>query len=120
MLFTAVAATSPAEAGSLSGLLAVDEVLASLTDEQLYTLLTRIRDWNTNNRTSSVAQRILSVLLKSYPADKFIELATVRRKKKGPNDMVLKDVLEAVERYTERHYARIEELVGETYLLEYT
>jgi len=31
---------------------AVDEVLATLSDEQLFTLLLRLRDWNTNNRTA--------------------------------------------------------------------
>lgn len=109
-LFTAVA-SSP-DADSLSGLKAVDEVLGSLSDEQLFTLLLRLRDWNTNARTASVAQKILWTLVKSYPATKFSNL-----KVKGKN---LKDVLDGLRAYTERHYKRMEELVDESYLVEYT
>ena len=113
-LFTNVMNTSPPEEGSLSGLKAVDEVLQHLGDEQLFTLLLRIRDWNTNARTAPVAQRILWVLVKCYPASRLIGL---RRKGKGSG---LKEVLEGLKAYTERHYKRMEELVDESYLVDYT
>ncbi|RMZ80771.1 hypothetical protein DV738_g2663, partial [Chaetothyriales sp. CBS 135597] len=64
----------------------VDDVLASLAPEQVYSLLERVRDWNTNARTAPVAQHLLR----------------------------------ALEVYTDRHYKRVEELVDESYLLEYT
>ncbi|KAL8739181.1 MAG: hypothetical protein Q9190_007876, partial [Brigantiaea leucoxantha] len=58
------ASSSPEEEeeGSLSGIRGVDDVLASLADEQLLELMKRIRDWNTNARTAAVAQRILNVI----------------------------------------------------------
>jgi U3 small nucleolar RNA-associated protein 13 len=105
-LFTAVVQNNE----GLSGLLAVDYVLANLSDEQLYTLLLRLRDWNTNARTAPIAQRIFWALVKSYPASKFVNL-------KGKS---LKEVVAALKAYTERHYRRMEELVDESYLVEYT
>ena len=113
-LLTNVVNTSPREENSLSGLQAVDEVLQHLGDEQLFTLLLRLRDWNTNARTASIAQRILWVVAKSYPATRLTEL---RRKGKGSG---LKEVLEGLRAYTERHYKRMEELIDESYLVDYT
>jgi U3 small nucleolar RNA-associated protein 13 len=88
---------------------AVDEVLASLSDSQLAVLLCRIRDWNTNARTAVVAQRVLHVLLKSYGAPRLVSLRGVGR-----------DVWDALGSYTDRHYKRIEELVEESFMVEYT
>ena len=113
-LLTTVANTNPPDPTSLSGLTAVDDVLQHLADEQLFTLLLRLRDWNTNARTAPVAQRILWVLAKSYPAAR---LAGLKGKGKGSG---LKDVLDGLRAYTERHYKRMEELVDESYLVDYT
>lgn len=102
--------TSPPEAGSISGLKAVDEVLSSLSDEQLLSLLMRVRDWNTNARTSPVAQRVLSVVVRSYSAERLTGLG----KRRGG-----REVIEALRVYTERHYRRVEELWGESWLVEF-
>ncbi|RFU36072.1 hypothetical protein B7463_g212, partial [Scytalidium lignicola] len=113
-LFTAVL-NAPPEEGSLCGNKAVDEVLRSLSDEQLFILLLRIRDWNTNARTAPVAQKILWTVVKSYPGSRLGNL-----KVKGKGARALKEVLDALRAYTERHYRRIEELTDESFLLEYT
>lgn len=115
-LFTAVISKSPPEEGSLSGLRAVDDVLGSLSDDQIFLLLLRLRDWNTNARTAPVAQRILWTLVRSYPASKFSNLSV----KGARGQKSLQDVLQALKVYTERHYKRLEELVDESYLVEYT
>lgn len=115
-LFTSVVMTNPPEEGSLSGVKAVDGVLASLSDEQIFLLLLRLRDWNTNARTASVAQRILWTLVRSYPASKFSKLSV----KGARGQKSLDEVLHALKVYTERHYKRLEELVDESYLVEYT
>ncbi|PQE04289.1 hypothetical protein CJF30_00010073 [Rutstroemia sp. NJR-2017a BBW] len=114
-LFTSVV-TGNAEEGSLSGLKAVDQVLASLSDEQIFALLLRLRDWNTNARTASVSQRILSTLVKSYPSSRLSNLKV--RGLQGQRS--LKEVLGALKVYTDRHYKRMEELIDESYLVEYT
>lgn len=113
-LFTMVVNTYPPEADSLSGLKAVDRVLATLADEQLFILLLRVRDWNTNARTAPVAQRILWVLAKSYPATRLTDL-----RGKGRAGGV-KEILDALKAYTERHSKRIEDLIDESYLVDYT
>lgn len=115
-LFTNVVTSTTPEEGSLTGVKAVDDVLARLSDEQIFLLLLRLRDWNTNARTAPVAQRILWVLVKSYPAGKFSSLSV----KGARGQKSLSEVLNALKVYTERHYKRMEELVDESYLVEYT
>jgi U3 small nucleolar RNA-associated protein 13 len=115
-LFTSVVNLSPAEEGSLCGVKDVDAVLASLSDEQIFLLLLRVRDWNTNNRTSAIAQRILWAIVRSYPAAKLSSL-----KVRGAQDQKsLKEVLDALKVYTDKNYKRLEELIDESYLVEYT
>ncbi|KAI4086840.1 MAG: hypothetical protein LQ344_007241 [Seirophora lacunosa] len=109
-LFQGVVGRSPPEEGSLSGLRAVDEVLMNLSDEQLLELLRRVRDWNTNARTAAVAQRILNVVVRSYPAERLV----------GLRGRGWKEVVDGLRAYTERHFKRMAELVDESYLVEYT
>jgi U3 small nucleolar RNA-associated protein 13 len=116
-LFKSVTETENPDQGSLSGLNSVDNVLGTLADEQLYKLLLRLRDWNTNVRTAPVAQKILWVVVKSYPASR---LAALRPQGKVGAKGSLKDILDAVRVYSERHYKRVEELVDESYLLDFT
>ncbi|CCT61110.1 hypothetical protein [Plenodomus lingam JN3] len=116
-LFKAVLNSDAQDPGSLTGLASVDDVLRSLADEQLYKLLLRLRDWNTNVRTAPVAQRILWALVKSYPAAR---LAGLRPQGKVGAKGSLKDVLDALRAYSERHYKRVEELLDESYLLDFT
>ena len=110
-LFTEVARRHPPEEGSISGVKAVDEVVAALDDEQLVELLRRLRDWNANAKTAPVAQRVLNVVARSYPAARLVGL---RRKGKGVGEVV-----EALRVYTERHYRRCEELIEESYLVDF-
>ncbi|GKZ58279.1 U3 small nucleolar RNA-associated protein 13 [Aspergillus niger] len=109
-------------ANSLTGNPSIDEVLQTLDPENLCTLLLRLRDWNTNARTSRVAQRILFALFRSYPASTFVELATssmANRRREGRTSAGMKDILQALASYTDRHYRRVEELSDESYLVEW-
>ncbi|KAF1943408.1 WD40 repeat-like protein [Clathrospora elynae] len=116
-LFKKVVETETPDADSLSGLATVDDVLSTLADEQLYKLLLRLRDWNTNVRTAPIAQKILWTVVKLYPASR---LASLRPQGKVGAKGSLKDVLDAIRAYSERHYKRVEELVDESYLLDFT
>jgi U3 small nucleolar RNA-associated protein 13 len=116
-LFKSVVETEKPDEGSMTGLNTVDEVLGSLADEQLYKLLLRLRDWNTNVRTAPVAQKILWTVVKSYPASR---IAGLRPGGKVGTKGSLKDVLDGIKVYSERHYKRVEELVDESYLLDFT
>ena len=115
-LFTSVITSNMQEEDSLSGSKAVDSVLASLSDEQLFILLLRIRDWNTNNKTSAIAQRILSVIVKSYSAEKLSSLSV----KGAKGSKSLKEVLDALRAYSERGYRKCEDLVDDSFIVEYT
>lgn len=109
-LFQNVIDSDIPEEGSITGRKAVDDVLAQLEDGQLLKLLERVRDWNTNARTCSVAQRMLNVVVRNYSAERLSGLA----KRRGG-----KEVVEALKVYTERHYRRIEELWGESWIVEF-
>lgn len=135
-LFQSVVGKYPPEEGSLTGVRGVDDVLGSLGDEQLWALLGRLRDWNTNARTNLVAQRVLWAVFRLYPASKFTagmrrggagirvdggeDDAVERRGKMGTQKGSMKDMLDALKVYTERHYRRWEELMDESWLVEYT
>lgn len=93
---------------SITGLHAVDEVLSSLTEAQLGRLLQRVRDWNTNARTSPIAQTILNAILRAYSSEELLKLPEV------------KSVLDALMAYGERHYTRMNSLLQESFLLDYT
>ncbi|KAL2852873.1 WD40-repeat-containing domain protein [Aspergillus pseudoustus] len=109
-------------ANSFTGNPSIDKVLQTLDPENLFALVLRLRDWNTNARHSKVAQRILFALFRSYPASTFVELASSKMIKRSPDGRAaaaMKDVLQALAAYTERHYRRVEELEDESYLVEW-
>ncbi|KAJ0419962.1 WD40-repeat-containing domain protein [Aspergillus carlsbadensis] len=111
-----------ARANSFTGNSSIDEVLQTLDPENLFALLLRLRDWNTNARHSKIAQRILFALFRSYPASTFVELASSKMVKRSPDGRAaaaMKDILQALAAYTERHYRRVEELEDESYLVEW-
>lgn len=92
----------------LSGVPEVDDALRSLSSEQLELLLQRIRDWNTNSRTALVAQRILYSLFNLYSSEALQQL-------KGARTLV-----PALYSYSNMQYQRVESMIQETYLIDYT
>ena len=109
-LLQSVVDRQPPEPGSFCGLHAVDDVITHLSDEQLLLLMARVRDWNTNARTAVVAQRVLGLVVRSYPAERLA----------GIKGRGWKEVLMALAAYTERHYRRLDELIDESYLVDFT
>ncbi|BFZ55635.1 U3 small nucleolar RNA-associated protein 13 [Savitreella phatthalungensis] len=133
---------------SATGLYAVDAVLQdpdfmlSVTPQRrqprLAKLLERVRDWNTNARTSSVAQAVLSAVLHAYGAEELMSLSRTRVEspddethdnddddnaadgvtQKAAND--LKTIVDPLLAYTERHYTRVSDLVAASYLVDFT
>jgi U3 small nucleolar RNA-associated protein 13 len=125
--------------GSFTGKTEVDEVLATLSASQLWNLLRRIRDWNANGRTHHVAQRVLYALLRIYPKERLLSLQ--KRRKAAPDSVQdenvdealagamaelstkekskesVKDVVDALKAYTERHYTRLEKTGEERFVL---
>lgn len=116
-LFKGVVEAEEQAKDSLTGNVAVDEVLRSLADEQILTLLLRVRDWNTNARTAPVAQKILWALMRSYPATRLSSLKVIGGAQARSS---VREVMDALGAYTDRHYKRMDELVDESYLLDFT
>jgi U3 small nucleolar RNA-associated protein 13 len=133
-LFTAVV-NGPQESGSCTGRKEVDAVIAGLSDSQLWNLLKRLRDWNANARTYNVAQHILYAILRLHPKERLLNLRRRRKVGMGQDGELadamanlstepgvrdresVKDVLDGLKAYTERHYARLEKMGEERFVL---
>ncbi|KAK4897636.1 U3 small nucleolar RNA-associated protein 13 [Elasticomyces elasticus] len=139
-LFTTVV-NAPQEPGSFVGRKDVDDVVASLSDSQLWSLLRRVRDWNANGRTHNVAQHILYAILRLIPKNRLLGLRDRRRKtavlededadgelagamaELTTNDRKskesVKDVLDGLKAYTQRHYDRLNTVSEERFVLQW-
>ncbi|SCV69910.1 BQ2448_1304 [Microbotryum intermedium] len=72
-LLTEVRLAASEDLKSYTGSSQVDQVLQSLGDIDLRQLLLYVKDWNTNARTSEVAQGVLHAILKLHSAEKVLE-----------------------------------------------
>ncbi|KAL7754322.1 U3 small nucleolar RNA-associated protein 13 [Sorochytrium milnesiophthora] len=93
---------------SITGSAAVDAVLGSFAPDEVERLLKFVRDWNTNSRHSRVAQTVLNVFLRAFSPEQLLKLKT------------LKEIVNAMIPYTQRHFARVDGLVTKSYILDYT
>lgn len=117
--------TQHPDISSITGSAAVDEVFKSLQSQELATLLTFVRDWNTSVRTSTIAQTTLHAILRYHSADKIIAAfeqtkprESTTNLRKGAAD--LGNVIESILPYTQRHYDRAQRILTESAMLEYT
>ncbi|WWC68444.1 uncharacterized protein I206_102372 [Kwoniella pini CBS 10737] len=144
--------TSPEPAvGSIIGSNEVDEVLRTLPGLDLVRLLKFIRDWNSNAKTSPIAQTILNaifklrshedILLAFESANKLPTLDSIedddeeeqqpggeteekKPKKQSKDERIaapisIKELLDGLIPYSERHFGRIDKLVQDSYMLDY-
>ncbi|KXT01764.1 hypothetical protein AC579_8925 [Pseudocercospora musae] len=137
-LFSSVVDNPTPDPGSFTGRIEVDEVLASLSSDQLWNLYRRMRDWNANGRTAHVAQRILAAMYHIFPKEKLLQLNSRRKASAVPQEVgddlsgamaqlstqdkikskeSVKDINDALKAYTERHYQRLEKTGEERYVL---
>jgi U3 small nucleolar RNA-associated protein 13 len=101
----------------LTGSTAVDRVLQELASADLVRLLRYVRDWNTRASSAPAAQRVLHAVVKLRPAEDIghaFEDADTSEERSGLHELV-----EGLIPYTERHLARMERLVQESYILDY-
>ncbi|KAJ7751213.1 U3 small nucleolar RNA-associated protein [Mycena maculata] len=116
---------------SITGHASVDEVIRTLGGADLAKLLRYVRDWNAVAKTSLVAQGVLLAVVKLRSAndvmaafgDEAHEAALgegqVGGAGKGAGGTALKEMVDALIPYTERHLARMERLVQESYMVDY-
>ncbi|VDB84254.1 unnamed protein product [Peniophora sp. CBMAI 1063] len=104
---------------------AVTEVLRTLASADVARLLGYVRDWNTRASSAAVAQRVLHALVRLRPANDIIaafapsELVDLDVQVKEGAEGGVRALVEALIPYTERHLARAERLVQESYVLDY-
>ncbi|WFC95618.1 U3 small nucleolar RNA-associated protein 13 [Malassezia brasiliensis] len=106
---------TPVPEASITGLAAVDAIVAQLPQPQLVQLLGYIRDWNTSARTAPTAQLLLHAIVRLHSAETLLDAYA-----KGEKPGSLAAVLDALVPYTERHYARADRMLVESAMLEYT
>ncbi|KAG2370149.1 U3 small nucleolar RNA-associated protein [Suillus spraguei] len=123
---------SAADASSVTGNRAVDEVLRTLGGSDLARLLRYVRDWNPNAKTSGVAQGVLYAVMKLRSADDVIAAFTDEAQEgilqsSGQESMkstpsgntALKELVDGMIPYTERHLSRMDRLVQDSFVVDY-
>ncbi|KAH7616951.1 putative Transducin beta-like protein 3 [Nannochloris sp. 'desiccata'] len=82
-------------------------VVADLDSEKLRQCLEYCREWNTNGRTCFAAQAILGAVLRQHSPAELVAIPAVA------------PLLEAIEAYTRRHFARTDRLLRSTFVVDY-
>ncbi|CAK9782155.1 WD40 repeat-like protein [Cutaneotrichosporon oleaginosum] len=121
----------------------IDAVIASLGPLDLVRLLKCVRDWNANAKTSAVAQAVLNAVVRLKSPDEIMaafekvarkpeveeeedededaeEKAKKTAKKAVAPTISMRELLDGLLPYSERHMARVDRLVQESYMLDYT
>jgi U3 small nucleolar RNA-associated protein 13 len=109
----------------------VDEVIRTLSAPDLARLLSFVRNWNSNAKTSDVAQRVLFAIVKLRSADDVMHIFDDRFAAEsfaededvssiGKSGMTaMKELIEAIIPYTERHLSKVDRLLQESYVIDY-
>ncbi|RUS34835.1 WD40-repeat-containing domain protein [Jimgerdemannia flammicorona] len=93
---------------SITGSKSVDQIVEGMTNEQLEKLLTYIRDWNTNAKHARTAQTILNAVLHGFTSEQLLEVNNA------------KEFIDGLIPYTERHYQRLDDLITQSFIVDYT
>lgn len=107
-LFNQILQDRPEHDASITGLAAVDKVLLGLSQDQIAKLLGYIRDWNTHAKNMRAAQTVLNCILRQRKVQEMIEVPGV------------KELLDGLVPYSERHFQRVEALTVRSYVVDYT
>ncbi|KAJ2556893.1 U3 small nucleolar RNA-associated protein [Coemansia sp. RSA 1933] len=97
-----------AEDCAILGTLSVDNVIGTLAPDQLERLLGYVRNWNTNGKFSRVAQATLYCVLTRYTSQTLLALPSA------------KEIIASVQPYTERHFGRLDSLLTDSFIIDYT
>ncbi|KAI9342072.1 quinon protein alcohol dehydrogenase-like superfamily, partial [Zopfochytrium polystomum] len=93
---------------SKSGMASVDEFIAKMDTTKLEQLLKYVRDWNTRNKHTHIAQLVLNIVLTAFTYEELFKVPSI------------KELMEALIPYTERRYAHTDELLKRSYVVSFT
>ncbi|RLV91716.1 U3 small nucleolar RNA-associated protein 13 [Spathaspora sp. JA1] len=85
----------------------LEETIVQLNDDQLVKLFKKVRDWNINFKFYELSQKLLAVILNNIAMEKLINIPGLTK------------IMDSIIPYNERHYARIDDLIEQTYVLDY-
>eukprot|EP00794_Sanderia_malayensis_P012111 gene12111-13362_t len=91
-----------------SGRVKIEKIVDKLRDDQIDAVLKLMCDWNTNARHSNVSQTVLSIVMEKRSAADLMSFSN------------MKESIEAMLPYTERHFNRISRLLQQSAFLDYT
>ncbi|KAG6845360.1 hypothetical protein H0H87_010469 [Tephrocybe sp. NHM501043] len=120
--------TNDVDPASITGRSSVDEVIRTIGGSDLVKLLQFAKDWNTNAKTSRVAQGVLHAIVKLRSADDLMRVFGDEHSETTFADggapgtrpgSALKEFVEAFISYTERHLSRMNKLVQDSYMVDY-
>ncbi|KAK3846100.1 MAG: WD40-repeat-containing domain protein [Linnemannia gamsii] len=107
-LFNQIQQDRPEHDASVTGLEAVDKVLLGLSPDQIAKLLGYVRDWNTHAKNMRAAQTVLHAILQQRKVQEMIEIPGI------------KDLLDGLLPYSDRHFQRVEALTVRSFVVDYT
>ncbi|KAM7273147.1 hypothetical protein ACFE04_027811 [Oxalis oulophora] len=85
----------------------MDKALLSLSKDELQLLFEYVREWNTKRKLCHVAQSVLFSVFNFFPPTEIIEIKGIR------------EMLEGLIPYSQRHLSRIDRLLRNTFFLNY-
>lgn len=97
----------PSEKSSFLGSEKLDECVSNLDNEELIIVLERLKSWNTNFKYFEIAQKLLRCILNYHSAKKLMEIPKLVR------------TIDSIIPYNTRHYARLDNLIENSYVLDY-
>lgn len=106
----------------------MDEVIKKLEGSDLTKLLRFARDWNTNTKTCQVAQTVLYTVMKLRKVDDVIKaftdeesetMLTQDSRADKSSYLALRELVDGIIPYTERHLSRMNKFVQESYVVDY-
>lgn len=86
----------------------LDNVISTLNNEQIILLMKRSRDWNTNASKHAVAQKTIRCILLRHNIAALSDIPGIM------------NIIDAIIPYTQRHYSRLDGLVEQSYILDYS
>ncbi|KAG0686795.1 U3 small nucleolar RNA-associated protein 13 [Pichia californica] len=92
---------------SVIGSFELEDLIGKLEDDKILLLFKRIRDWNTNARLFEVAQKVIRVILDKCNLDMLYQIKGIMQ------------YIDAIVPYSERHFNRFDNLVEQSYILDY-
>lgn len=117
---------SPTSEMTLTGDASVDEVIRTLGGTDIAKLLRFVRNWNANAKTSHVAQTVLHAIVKLRRAQDIMgafedekTLGMLKGDGTSSGGTALKELVDALIPYTERHLSRMNNLVQQSYLVDF-